>query len=209
MNLLLVRHGETPLNVARVLQPADTPLSARGRAQAEALAQRLAVPTDGLQRPAGILSSDLPRAAQTAAAIAAATGLPLRTSALLQERHYGDLRGRPYDALGFNPLSMAEAPPGGESQAAFSARADAAWTELLALQQDLGGALVVVTHGLVLREWLLRRLTLAAGLALPARLSNASLTVAEALPPHRVHRVDCTAHLSGALRDDAHGLSGG
>ena len=41
MNLLLIRHGETALNVPRVLQPADTPLSARGMAQAEALAQLL------------------------------------------------------------------------------------------------------------------------------------------------------------------------
>ena len=31
--LLLIRHGETALNVARVLQPADTPLSARGLLQ--------------------------------------------------------------------------------------------------------------------------------------------------------------------------------
>ncbi|MBC8056958.1 MAG: histidine phosphatase family protein, partial [Rhizobiales bacterium] len=41
MTLLLIRHGETALNVARVLQPAETPLSARGAAQAEALGQRL------------------------------------------------------------------------------------------------------------------------------------------------------------------------
>ena len=34
--LHLIRHGETSLNVARVLQPADTPLSARGHAQAVA-----------------------------------------------------------------------------------------------------------------------------------------------------------------------------
>lgn len=209
MTLLLVRHGETPLNVARVLQPADTPLSPRGLAQAEALAQRLAGAADGLPPPAGILSSDLPRAAQTAAAIATATGLPVRTSALLQERDYGELRGRPYDGLGFDPLTMAEAPPGGESQTAFSARAEAAWAELLALQQRLGGALVVVTHGLVLREWLQHRLTRDAGQALPARLANASLTVADALPPHRLQRIDCTAHLGGALRDDAHALSGG
>ncbi|HEY9065800.1 MAG TPA: histidine phosphatase family protein, partial [Burkholderiaceae bacterium] len=41
MSLLLVRHGETALNATRVLQPADTPLSARGIAQAEAIARRL------------------------------------------------------------------------------------------------------------------------------------------------------------------------
>ena len=39
MLLYLIRHGETPLNVARVLQPADTPLSERGQRQAQALAK--------------------------------------------------------------------------------------------------------------------------------------------------------------------------
>ena len=74
MTLLLIRHGETALNAARVLQPADTPLSARGAAQAEALAGRLAAWRGAPREPggaplAGILSSDLPRALATAEAI--------------------------------------------------------------------------------------------------------------------------------------------
>ena len=91
MSLLIIRHGETPLNVTRVLQPADTPLSANGQAQAEALALRLK--NAGL---AAILSSDLPRALQTAQAIGRACGLPVLTTALLHERNFGDLRGRAY-----------------------------------------------------------------------------------------------------------------
>jgi probable phosphoglycerate mutase len=204
MTLLLIRHGETSLNVARVLQPADTPLSPRGLAQAEALAQRMAGAS-----LAGILTSDLPRALQTAQAIQAATGLPIVTSALLHERNYGDLRGKPYVALDFNPLAMHEAPPGGESQQDFTTRSAAAWAELLALQRRLGGPLAVVSHGLVLREWLLNHLQLPAGMALPARMSNASVTEADAAPPHPVLRVDCTLHLTGGLGDDAHALSGG
>ena len=74
MSIFLVRHGETALNVARVLQPADTPLSASGVAQAQAVARRLA--TLGV---AGIVSSDLPRAWVTAQAIARACGLPVNT----------------------------------------------------------------------------------------------------------------------------------
>ena len=93
MSLLLIRHGETALNVARVLQPADTPLSARGVMQAEALARRLAT-----LDVVAIVSSDLPRALCTAEAIAAATGAPIETSALLQERNFGDWRGQPWDA---------------------------------------------------------------------------------------------------------------
>ena len=107
MTILLVRHGETPLNVTRMLQPADTPLSANGLAQAQAVAKRLA----GMQL-AGIVSSDLPRALSTAQAISAASGVPVSTTPLLHERNFGDLRGQPYDSLGFNPLTMEGAPPG-------------------------------------------------------------------------------------------------
>jgi probable phosphoglycerate mutase len=32
MSIVLVRHGDTALNAARVRQPADLPLSARGKA---------------------------------------------------------------------------------------------------------------------------------------------------------------------------------
>lgn len=53
MEIWLVRHGETAFNAARILQPADTPLSTHGLQQAQALAERLAG-----ERFAGILSSD-------------------------------------------------------------------------------------------------------------------------------------------------------
>ena len=89
MSILLIRHGETELNAARVVQPADTPLSEKGRRQAQALARRLA--SDGL---AGILCSDLPRALMTAAPVVEATGLEMQVDALLEERNFGELRGR-------------------------------------------------------------------------------------------------------------------
>lgn len=211
MQLLIIRHGETPLNVARVMQPADTPLSANGQLQAARLAQRLA----GVQlgqplRPVGIVSSDLPRALQTAQAIAAATGLAITTSALLQERNFGDLRGRLYDTLGFDPLTSAEAPPNGESIPQFAARCAAAWAWVLQQQAALGGSLAVVTHGLVIRQWLQHGpLQVPAQQALPERLSNTSLTVATAAAPHTVSLLDCTAHLGGAVQADATSLSGG
>ena len=40
--ILLIRHGETPGNAARVVQTPDTPLSERGLEQARRLAVRLA-----------------------------------------------------------------------------------------------------------------------------------------------------------------------
>jgi broad specificity phosphatase PhoE len=208
MTLLIIRHGETPLNVTRVLQPADTPLSSNGLAQAAALAQRLA--GDAALRPTALVSSDLPRALQTAQAIAAACGLPLLTSPLLHERNFGDLRGLPYDTLGFDPLTRDEAPANGESTAQFSARCAAAFAWLLAQQAARGGTLAVVSHGLVIRQWLQHGpLQLPAGIEAPHRLANTSLTVASAAPPHLVSRVDCTAHLAGGVGEDAASLSGG
>ena len=205
MTLLIIRHGETPLNVARVLQPADTPLSVNGQAQAEALARYLR--GAGL---AAILSSDLPRALATAQAIGRACGLPVATTPLLHERNFGDLRGQRYDDLDHDPLSAEQAPPGGESRAEFQARCSAAWAEICRQQAVAGGPLAVVTHGLVIRDWLHRGpLLLPAGRPPPERLGNTSLTVADAVAPHRVHRLDDTAHLQGIAPDRAGALSGG
>lgn len=205
MTLLLIRHGETALNASRTMQPADTPLSPRGLAQAQAVAARLAP-----LRPAAVLSSDLPRALQTAQAIAAAAGgLPIQTSALLHERNFGELRGRPHDSLGFNPLVMLEAPAGGESMATFLARADRAFDELLQLRATLHGPLVVVSHGLVIRAWLATRVQLPAGRELPERIGNTSVSRVAATPPYAADWVDCTAHLQGQIAEDGSSLSGG
>ena len=107
MTLLFIRHGETALNAARVYQPADTPLSPRGQAQAAAVGARLLA-----FAPVAVLSSDMPRALQTAQAIIAANpSLPLQTSSLLHERNFGDFRGQTHASLGFDAVEMLEARP--------------------------------------------------------------------------------------------------
>ncbi len=204
MSIIIVRHGETPLNVARTLQPADTPLSDTGLRQAEAVGRRLAeLPV------AAILTSDLPRALQTAQAIAAATGAPLTPTPLLHERNFGDLRGQPYDSLPYNPLTMADAPPGGESVADFEARVARAFAQMVELRSTLAGHLVVVTHGLVIRALLARHLQLAADAAAPLRVGNTSVTICAATAPHALELVDCTRHLDAQIAHATHSLSGG
>lgn len=204
MSIILVRHGETALNRARVLQPADTPLSELGLQQAEAVARRLLS-----LRPAGLISSDLPRAMRTAEAIAQASGLPLESSALLQERNYGDLRGRAYDGLGFDPLTMAHAPPGGESARAFEWRMARAFAMLVARRKALAGPLVVVTHGLVIRATLLGLADSAAAPLDGAPIGNTALTILAARPPHRVELLNSTLHLDITTQADPRGLVGG
>ena len=204
MAIVLVRHGETALNAARVLQPEDTPLGEVGLRQARALAARIAA-----LAPAAILASDLPRAWQTAAAIAAATGLEPRPSPLLRERDFGVLRGRAYDTLGFDPLAMRDAPQGGESQAAFLARVAQAFDAMVALHARAGGAVAVVTHGLVIQALLARHASPAPGGAPVQRLANASLSIVGAQPPHAIALVGCTRHLEPATAGAMENLHGG
>lgn len=204
MNILLIRHGETALNVARVLQPAATPLSARGLAQAQALGARL-----GALGVTAILSSDLPRALQTAQAIAAATGAAIETTDLLRERNFGDLRGQPYDGMALNPLTMLDAPPGGESADDFERRVARAFATIVERGNALAGTLAVVTHGLVLRTLFAAHVRLPDDTPGSTHFGNTSLSVIGAGPPHLVTLLDCTRHLDGGARDDAKALSGG
>lgn len=204
MTIILVRHGATALNIARVLQPPDTPLNDGGRAQAEAVAQAIVV-----RQPAALISSDLPRALHTAAAIARATGLAADTTELLHERNFGDLRGQPYDGLGFDPLTMRDAPPGGESGPAFEARVARAFDLLVERRSALTGPLVVVTHGLVIRAMLAGPVALAADRLDGLHIGNTALTVLDALAPHAVLELNSTRHLDAGVRDDPRGLVGG
>jgi probable phosphoglycerate mutase len=205
MSIILIRHGETLLNAARTLQPADTPLSERGVAQARAVAKRLST-----LRIAGIVSSDLPRADATAQAIADVVGLAFSATPLLQERNFGDWRGRPYDSLGFNPLTSEDAPPGGESMGAFRQRVALAFAHLLQMRQTLPGPLVAVTHGLVIKALLNGHVPPLAGITFPDAFGNTSVTVLSERPPHDVDLAGCMRHLQNdSLRHDAKSLSGG
>jgi glucosyl-3-phosphoglycerate phosphatase len=87
--LVLVRHGRTDWNASgRIQGQLDPALDELGRAQASAVAPRIAA-----LAPAALVASDLRRAADTAAAIAAATGLPVRSDPRLRERSFGQWQG--------------------------------------------------------------------------------------------------------------------
>jgi probable phosphoglycerate mutase len=91
-NIVLIRHGETAWNAERRLQGhIDIALNPEGLRQAEALAGALAGEAFD-----AIISSDLQRARQTADALAAARGLPLRLDPGLRERCYGGFEGLLY-----------------------------------------------------------------------------------------------------------------
>ncbi|WP_327024509.1 histidine phosphatase family protein [Micromonospora sp. NBC_01739] len=87
--LIIWRHGNTDWNAAsRVQGQTEVPLNDLGREQA-----REAAPLLAALNPDAIVTSDLSRAADTAAALAALTGLPVRSDARLRERYFGQWQG--------------------------------------------------------------------------------------------------------------------
>jgi len=151
--LTFIRHGETDWNLQQRFQgQIDVPLNATGRGQAARLAARLA------GTPAGLLfSSDLQRARETAAPLAAAWKLPVELVPGLREQSFGVLEGldvptiqRQHPELWAKWLQHDAdfALPGGESLNQFSARVLNAVQTLV--QAHAGRHLVIVTHGGVL-----------------------------------------------------------
>jgi probable phosphoglycerate mutase len=190
--IYLIRHGETELNATRVVQPADTPLNARGVRQAELLAERLR--TAGITQ---VLCSDLPRACMTAEPLVRATSARIDHSDLLQERSFGDLRGRPYAELQADIFAADFEPPAGESWSVFHDRVARAWQRVAELARSANGNFAVVTHGLVCGSIASRFLRLPVGQPVPARWGNTSLTICDGGPPHAVELLNCVAHLAG------------
>jgi glucosyl-3-phosphoglycerate phosphatase len=87
--LVLWRHGHTEWNgQLRVQGHSDTPLSGLGHRQAAEAAPLLAT-----LKPDLIVSSDLRRCTETAAALAERTGLAVTTDPRLRERAYGEWEG--------------------------------------------------------------------------------------------------------------------
>lgn len=156
--LLLIRHGETPNNAARMFRGpdgAEEGLSETGHAQAAALARSLA--TLDLPRPR-LYASSYRRAQQTAQPIAEALGLPLHTLPGVHEIHTGDWMGRPYSDVDtrFHELIAPDGQfgyPGGESLAQVADRFHAA---LNGLKPQPGETVIVVSHGAALVALLAR-----------------------------------------------------
>jgi len=126
-SVLLLRHGETVWNSAGRLQGCgDSPLTARGLAQAGALAR--AARALGVSR---VLASPLGRARATAERVAAAAGCTLAVRDCLAEMDFGTCAGFTLDELRASRPGILEARerdrwhhrwPGGESYADVLAR---------------------------------------------------------------------------------------
>jgi probable phosphomutase (TIGR03848 family) len=147
--VLLVRHGNTP-TTGKLLpgRAAGLHLSDKGRVQAEAAASRIAALT---KAPTAVYASPLERARETAAPIARALGLRVRTAAGLVEADVGDwteqrlsrlYRAKEWPTVRRWPVGFRF--PGGESFAEMSVRTMDSVLGLVA--EHPGGSIVAVSH---------------------------------------------------------------
>lgn len=152
--LVLLRHGQTTWNaVHRIQGQVDSPLSERGEAQAAAVA-----PVVAALRPVALWSSDLRRAAGTAAYVGRASGLGVRLDARLREFGLGEREGVTHEeyAAGWPEeyehfvTGRWSAVPGAEGLDAVRARLEACLGEL-ADSLAPGELAVAVAHGAALR----------------------------------------------------------
>ncbi len=146
--VVLWRHGQTAWNLGGRFQgQTDIPLDAKGVAQSEGAAARLAA-----LRPTAILSSPLQRAARTAATLAEITGLAVSLDPDLIERGGGDWEGLTnLEIKAQYPVEYSRwQPPRGETSAEVAKRVGTALERAIAGMPD-DGPLVVVSHGAALR----------------------------------------------------------
>lgn len=197
----LVRHAESVWNAeGRVQGQADPPLSEAGLAQAAQLADRFRG-----KAVAGVYTSPLQRARQTAEAIAGAVSQPVRVDDRLKEHDVGLFTGLVWGEIVTRFPEFAEAwleqpfdMPGGERQLAFRGRAVSALQDIMA--RHTSGEVVVVSHAGILGEYLAHALGLATNRRHPFRFDNASVTLLEvggAMP--RLHRLNDVSHLAPPL----------
>lgn len=164
----LVRHGESEWNARDLIQghTSHPGLTPAGRDQAYRAAQRIRADLAARRLAVDVITtSDLARAAQTAAILADVLGGRLRTDTRLREQQLGELEGltkaqaRQLAERGGHGIDA------GESEAALRARMVAAVAEL-----DRTEVHIVVSHRRALRQLAAHLLDLADGAAL--RVAN-------------------------------------
>ncbi len=165
-NIWLWRHGQTDYNVnQRVQGQVDIPLNTVGTQQAQAAAAMLRQRLGGASPV--IVSSDLQRAAATAAELARLTGVEIGFDPRLRERSFGPWEGHTRQEMEVQwPREYAVWRAGGEpegigveTKAAVGQRVLSA-VEQHTAQLEPGQVLVVVSHGSAITQGLVRMLGL-------------------------------------------------
>lgn len=205
-HLLLIRHGQTDANRLGIIQGhSQWELNALGRRQAELVADRLA---EFEPRIDVLVCSDLLRAQQTAAPIAAALGgMPIHTDPAWRERGYGQFEGltppQRSDYIARTGLHSDDLPPGAQTLEEYQRQIHDAF---LAVPRQFADArcIAIVTHGGACKAVLAMladgRLPATHKVALDAKYTpNCSvthLTLRHAEKAYKLELLHCTEHLS-------------
>jgi broad specificity phosphatase PhoE len=204
-NVLLIRHGQSRGNAERRFGGhTATPLSARGRNQAQATA--LTLKSEGIT---AIYSSDLARAMETAEPLARLTGLTVNGTNAFRERDVGVMEGLTFeDAAQQHPEQYAAllrrdfeyVLSGGESYRQLLDRARQKLDEII--EENRGGRIALFSHtGTICILALHLMGALDAPELKPVWISSANCGITRVELRHdgfvRVLAVNDTRHLSG------------
>ncbi len=155
--LIFIRHGETDM-AGKFCGHSDPELNAAGELQAVAVGEQVAAL--GIER---IYSSDLLRAAQTAAVLARRIGIEVELRENLREMNFGSWEGLswqeiearfPQESVRWLEESPLRSAPEGEAYSIFTARIDAAIEPLV--HESQVRTIAVVTHRGVMSHSLTR-----------------------------------------------------
>ncbi len=199
MRLFAVRHGETAWTRERRFSGArDIPLTEHGQRQAEAVAQALAA-----ERIAAVYTSPLERARVCAEIIARPHRLTVSVEPDFREMAFGEWEGLTRHELDTGATPMMETwrtaperaiPPGGERVTDVATRVNKALQGVR--DNHPAGAVVLVSHAIVLRLLVLDALGLGPERLWSLDASPAGLTEIEYQAEWAtVHRMNTLAHL--------------
>lgn len=198
--LILLRHGETEMSVAKQYSGLSDPaLTEKGRAQAAAAAARLAQ----FGAIDHIVTSPLGRAQETAAAVAAQVGAEVETVAALQELDFGRWEGKTFSEVQSEDADLhAEwladtkvAAPGGESVQQVMRRVKKFVEDTC--ERYEGKNVLVVSHVTPIKCVLKQALGASPSVVHRMHLNLASISIAEFYSdgPALVRLLNDTAHL--------------
>lgn len=187
MRLLLIRHGQTPANVAGALDTAIPGLGLTALGEAQAAAVPVALESE---RIAALHASPLVRTQLTAAPLAVALRLQVEVVPGLEEVSAGSLEMRSDEVAveayveclaAWTAADLDRAMPGGPDGHAFWARYDGAIASVVA-ERAADETVAVVSHGAAIRVWTALATRMPVEEAHELRISNTGMVTLEGDP---------------------------
>ena len=196
MRLIIVRHGETIENAAKIVQgQAEGMLNDMGKKQAKRLCDRL------LKEPIDVIyCSDLKRCKDTIAPYLKQRKIPVHYTKALREVAHGIFEGKPRDELiAWRKLHEKEKftirPPHGESFYDAQHRATTFLSEIY--RSEAGKNVLLVTHGGIKLGLILHLLGKGVDEHAPYKAPNTAVTIFNISDDKKHHAecINCVKHL--------------